>query len=596
MPVPEDVVVQRVEGAAVSEANLTGLTKVGVIGRSLGKATSASGSITRGAGDTDAFPTDYDEARSCQRAVYGSGSILDTFYPGIHFLIKEGDTIITPTNFGDSSDPSALVLDWSSAPPLVAPSITSAVVTAGAGAGAPGDYYYAITAIDHNSVETSLGPVRKVTVTGLNSEAVLGWPPVDYSAGYKVYRGVAADNLGFIASIASKQTVSYADPFGDVPGAAAPAANSTQAKPLTGEDYLLYYYYSLYTYNTPTVYTSYAQVVEDHGTGSELANVARVCMSADENNAPVLVACVPETTAWAAYQYALQRMEAADCQVVGALYVGANYATVRNAIYAHCESMSDELSGQKERYAAFGYPYSVGVSLYDAINMAVALQAKATRGKRGFIVVPDGLEARVATWYNPDGSTTEDKQVLDPTGKDITSTVFALAAMSRYAGLRDVAEPLTEKDVSGFTFPGRKFTPAEIKMGRDAGLMMVENIVGTAVVSRFVNTSILPLSLEDGEGNICFPEDWIRNDLRRRLRKYRGMKMLGAVMRAAKRTVISALEFYVISSIIAAFDEGTVSVTQDVTVRDRLKGYFKYMPIYPINQIRAFYDFYFVAL
>ena len=451
--------------------------------------------------------------------------------------------------------------------------------------------------VDNNSHESTVGPEQKVRITEA-SDITINWKRIEHSSGYKVYRRHNGTK-GLIASVTSSTTTYYTD-TGDTEGVIPPTENNTRVEPIYSSTCTLNYKYGEITYDKAVEYASYTQVKDDHDIGSELTNIARLVLEPSFNNAPLMTTIVPKDNTYNAYLDCLTTLETADIQLVVMLYAGTNgigssdlNSLIDNwkPVYDHCASLSDPVNGQKERYAIFSLPYADGRIRDDYKTFVDSFTGTATKGKRGILVCPDGLQVQVSSWLGVDGLATTNYTHTDPEGKDITPLIYGLCAVARYAGLRDLAEPGTEKDIIGFNLPRNQFTDTEIKDLREYGIMATENCNRTYIISRFVNMSLAMLSIEDGELSIAFPEDYMRMDLRRRLRKFRGKKMVGPVLRAAKRVIENALDWYVSSSLIASYDSGSVSVEQHETEKTILKGFFKYTPIYPINYVIVEYDF-----
>lgn len=614
-----DIVVKRIAGANVQEANLLGVASIAVVGRSLGKPTSDVAIGARAAGDLDNFVTDFiatpfkDKLRSIGTIVSPDASYEgEVYYPNIQFVVKSNLSgsylLVDSKNLGENEHPANLELDWSVAPALVAPAIVQTSVVLQnhtSGFVTSGTYFYAVAAVDHSAVISTPGPRQQVdvpTATGGKSyKVLLTWKMAQFSTGYKVYRGTQSDgsDLALIGTISSKTSVSLSD--NNLTASTAPVAtNLTKQKPANLAVLWASYVYGLLEVNTIKTYTSYEQVLNDHGLGSELANVGKLILHPSYNNAPVMVTVVPQSEDQAGYISALQVLESAEVQFVCVLYQGASGVTAwvanQTSVYQHCASLSDEEAGQKERYAILALPWVAGRSVYDAKEAAEAYQNTATKGKRGHLVYPDGGRAQVLLWDNVDGTTESYYEKTDPDGYSLTELYFAVAALARYTGLRDTAEPPTEKDVIGFYLPETPGTTTEINLLRNASVFTIENRGGISVISRGINMSLSSLSLEDGEVNIAVTEDYMKGDLRRVMRKYRGRKMIGAIMRAAKRTLDQRLAQFVSNELIAYYDPSSITVVQDPIQKDKLHGFFKYMPIYPVNNVEVEYDFTFVVL
>jgi hypothetical protein len=613
-----NIVVKRVSGANTNEPFLIKPLKIGVIAQSRGKNTADSIDMTRASwttvgANTDALPTSSGivHVRSVERAVNNATNHTDeTFYAGIHFTVKDAassGTILNARNLGDVEDAEDIYISWDEAPALIPPSCISATV-ASTGAGLTGTtYYYKVSVVDQMDNESNPGPEYQVSVgAGVSNKmyVTLRWKRVQYSTGYYVYRKESGGTWRNLGLVSGKDTTVLIDHALDTvaAGSAAKTTNATKAVPASGATaYTLYYTYGDITTDTAKEFTTVDQVEGEHGTGSEMANIARLYMDESYNNAPVLVTVVPSGTDISAYQTAAQVFESYHVNFIVGLFAGTTdidtYKTNVKPLYDMCASLSDPETGQKECFGIFGLPGNENrTDNTDVTSFLEGFQATATSGKRGVLVVPDGHKIVIAQWQNPDETWETNYTLEDSESVDITPLVFAGAAFARYAGIQDLAEPLTEKDVAGFVFTGTPFSNGEVDDLTTDGAMVVRNDSGTAVVNRFINMSLPVLSLQDAEMSIAVPEDWMKDDLRRTLKKFRGQKMLGVTLSAAERSLRQKLEQYVNEGIMAWFDSSKVSTSQDTTQLDRLLGYFEYMPIYPVNSEQILYNFTVVVL
>ena len=611
MPVPSDVIVARTPFPNVQEVPLSGILKIGIVCKTRGAVTSAGLEITRSATDEDVMPTDMlNPVRSINYAQSNeTGFTQEKFYPNKHFLVKyDGTTVEHPELLGDNSDPTKITLDWSIAPALQPPPIVSATIstyTGAAGFTSTDPFKYAIIVLDHNGDTTTLGPLVTVVPTGATALAkkqiTLTWRAVEYAASYDVYREATTGSgvLLKLASIASPATVTYVDDNTTTPTGAAPATNTSHAEPGEADKYQLYYSYAVFEYNIPHTYTTVEQVIAAHGIGSEAHNLARGMLLKEYNNAPALVIVAVEDTSETAYIAGLIALGGTDVQFVGCMYggIGSAYTDFAKYVYQHAASNSDSEDGQKERFAILAQPVKAGVSMYTIQDTIAALQATATKGKHGVFIMPDGVVVTIDSWVKEDGTVETAKTVTDAASNDISSQVAAFFTLARYTGIRDSAEPLTEKDVLGFSFVNPPMSSTELQFARDWGALVVENRNGVAVVSRGCTMAWPVLSLEDGDLSVVVTElcDLVP-DIRRRIRKFRGTKMLGQNLRAIERAIRTALAQKKLDGKIAAYDEGSIYARQDSTQRNRVLGGFLYMPVYGIDQIKVLFDYIFVVL
>ena len=609
-----DIIVRRVPGASVQEAFLTSPLTIAVVGRSRGTKTATTVDSTRGLSPTyiDSFPSHYDDGVTSITKIRSVGTITtpdvsghtdETFYAGIHFVMQDvSGNILDSTNLGDKELPTDVYINWGYAPVLTPPVILSLAegVAAGGEPGltASGTYLYKVAVVDRRGIESPPGPSSTYTIVTTGGSIVVIWNKVEYADGYVVYRTLSGTTK--YQSISGKRTITLTDDDDTewivLPVGKPETVNITKAIPNYSDAYQINFSYGAITYNTFRTFYSYDEVVTAHGIGSELSNLARIYMQASFNGAPVFATVVPKGTTLADYQAAAEVFKANHVQFIVPMFAGSavpvTFASNLKPFYDLAAALSDPETYQLECYVVSSLPWVIGQQDSDVATILTALQATGSHGKRGFLGVPEGLQVVAQSWVDTDGSYASNYTITDPSGIDITSIAMAGAALAKYCGMRDLAEPLTEKDVSGFIFLGNKWTKDQRDNLTDDGTMVLRNKSGTAVCDRFVNMSLGSLgTLEDGEGNICIPEDWIKGDLREAFLKYRGKKMLTPILRAAKRTLFQKLDQYIDAGTIFSYDPDSVVVTQDSGQLDRIRGYFEYTPVYPINKAYIEYNF-----
>lgn len=609
MPVPSDIVAQRDPAAPVQEILSSGIFTIGITCTSRGTNTLDDVSITRTSGSNiDTFPAEtLTPIRSVVRVVAEDLSYAgEEYYPDIHFRIVDATSgeAYNPTNLGSHDDPADLEIDWSIAPKLLPPAITAYTIQDHTGAGgfiAETAQYYGVTVIDHNGTESTLGPLSRIVPTGAAvgdpKDIQIIWKAVSGASGYRLYRGLTDDPTAArrFHVIADGDTISYTDE-NTATTVAAPTTNDTMFRPAYNDTYTLYYNYADFSnlYDKPTTYYTIQDVVADHGVGSVAANLAKLVLSPMYANAPAIAISAVRSDNIAGHMAALTAFEGYDVQFVACLYGGEDdgyWSDIGKNVYAHCESLSDPVHGQMERFAILAAPYVATQSMATEHTLLQALQNTGSKGKFGFLVCPDNFEVTIDQWTDIDGEVQLDYILEDAYENDLNPQVFSICTVARYCGFRDPAEPLTEKDIRGFTFQKPPLPPVAIeKLRDDWGALFVENRFETAVVSRSINAGLPVLSLEDGEMSIACTENlYIIPDLRRRVRKYRGKKMLQKWVTAIKTTVFNALTQYKSIGIIVDFTG--VTAWQDPAELDKVRVSFSYMPVYPINRIWIFFTY-----
>lgn len=608
-----DIVVKRAEKAGGTPTAVLPDFKLAVIGRSLGAATSGTAKLSiTGAGDSeDTMEPITDYSHEYGEYINSLENITDEdgeqYMAGIQFSLTDTDsTDIDPKRIRGANDarllPEQIILDWSTTPKIIPPAIEDVKISyTGDPTGSKLITWYCITVVDKNDNESSKGGLEKVSHyasddAGISAiSIILSWSKKSFASGYKIYRTEedfgntepGNSDLKLLGEINDENETSFEDDYTEVLGVNPPTDNTTRSIPKDTTSITISYHYADMSYNTPVEYYSWEEVKEAHGVGSELTNVARLFMSSSFNNLASLTTIVPGGTSLADYNSALDRLATENVHFILMLYAGSivdtqlliNWAE----LYAHCLNCSDPETGQKERRAVIALPNDSDAKVL--LALLAGFQAKDDDGKSAYLIVPDNFGVEIDSWIGEDSEYSYHYTHNDPASVDITPLILAGACVARYLSMGDLAEPLTEKSVTGFTFTKSRFSLTQIQSYSDKGAFVVKNSYGTPVVYRSVNMSLYETTLEDGEMNICTVEDFLKQDLRLRLSAYRGKKMTPIFLSRVERAMKLALDYYVNIGIINTYDPSSVSATQDTTEKDRLNGEFKYMPMYPINQI-----------
>lgn len=589
------IVVRKSDQSAATPAAVTPDAKLVILCRSRGALTDSTASITRDGTSGDpllsSMNTPLREIVSAVKSIVyaGYGTDTHTWYPNVHFLVKQNTTVLDPSNIiGENiSDLTTVSLDWSIAPLIKTPGSLSYTLDT-EGSVSAGTYYYKVSAVNLNDEESIASSTLTVVVSSDNSKVKISWSACQYVKGYKVYKSTDGTTWKLLATLSYGMGYTYYTDDGTVTGTTATPPSSSSAKevPAGGSTYTLNYRYGDVTYDTPTEYTSVADVVADHGVGSDAANIAEICLSRSLNGASAITIVVPSSYDYAGFKAALDSLEGTE----GPLLIVPIYynLTFFDALNSHCESKSDPVTGQMERrgvVAALG-----GTSLGEVTTLATRWASSSENGNRMMWIYPEGGEVRVSSWQGYDGEYNTDYTVEDPSGNDITPSVLAAACIARYLSLGDLTMPLTEKDVKGFSFAGVSESPYLIKQAvENYGVVVVANRSGTPVVERSIFTGLPVTSLEEAEMNIVVWEDWMKKDMRTLLREFRGKKMIGSVLSRVKRKVKSKLGQYKANNWIVDFEENSIVVGNSTTYPDKVSVTFTYGPVYPINYVDAVY-------
>jgi len=609
-----DIIVKRAENAGGTPTATLPNFKLAVIGRSLGADTAGTAKLSiTGAGDSQdsmADITDYSHeyGEYIDSLEYITDEDGERYIAGIQFSLTDEDgTKIVPTRIRGASNkrllPEEVILDWSTTPKIIPPAIEDVVVSyTGTPTGSKVITWYCITVLDKNGTESSKGGLKKVShyahddagITAIS--IILSWSKKNFVSGYKLYRTIedfgntepVNTDLKLIATgDLDENTTSYDDDCELIDIDNPPDTNETKSIPKNTTTIVISYCYADVSYNTPVEYYSWEEVKKAHGIGSELTNVARLFMSSSFNNLASLTTIVPGGTSLADYNSALDRLATENVHFILMLYAGTTVASRLlvnwSELYDHCLNCSDPETGQKERRAVLAHPNNSNAS--ELLALLTGFQAKSDDGKSAYLGLVDNFGIEIDSWIGEDGEYSYHYTHNDPEGIDITPLVLEGAAVAKYLSLGDLAEPLTEKSIAGFSFTKSRFPLTQIQTYSNKGAFVIKNSAGIPVVYRSINMSLYETTLEDGEMNICTVEDFLKQDLRARLANYRGLKMTTTLLDRVERSLKLALDYYVNIGLIKTYDTGSVKASQDETEKDRINGEFKYMPMYPVNQI-----------
>jgi hypothetical protein len=618
-----DIIVRRVVGARAVPAPV-GIPVIipAVICRTLGKKTQEVESITRTPPGTDYVWIDrlkedtklpLNEINDIEYVyTYTEGdktySFKYVFKRGIHFRfvkLKDQDTPeveeylpfenLHITDLKEGETRIRYGIDWSQAPLLPPVEFEAEPTQNGTGTKfSSGDYEIRVFAVSLQAPTSGSGglylvgqSITKLLTLSEDAYIRVSWKRVDYVKGYIIeIKRVGGSTYRFFVN------PHVTDRIFIVELTAITYISGGKQVPESNKDYTLNYKYLVRLVNQPVLYSAIEQVREDHGLGSEAYNIARYFLSTELGNAPFLVIVGVEEDSLAGYLNALKTLESVNCHLIFATYYGTDVLDLWDAMYQHCLALSDPVTGQRERYAVFALKN--GIQWYDN-ELKTTLQhfrAMEGKGKRAFLVVFDGGEITLNTWIEQDGSITKDKKVLTQSFDDITSLFGAMLVFARYCSFRDPASSLTEKSIPGLTFQKNSWGDDVYLYLRDLGAFVVRNDLGSAVVDLDINMSYGLLGLNDSQLPITMTEDWMKQDLRSKLKVFRGKKNIELRLASVINYIKLILDSYVSAGLITSYDEGSIKV--EILSTGQLKGYFKYTPVIIINQILFEYDFEFI--
>jgi len=618
-----DIIVKKSDQAGGTPSAIEPDMKLAVIGRSLGSSVEGTANFNHASGaggGSDDLSNITSPSHELGEYVNSIESVLDSdseeYRAGINFKIKEtsSDEEVNKDLIRDSDGNrltiEELTLDWTITPALEGPYLNKTVsytAVSGAGAVDPSKVvWYAMTVLDKNGRESTIGALCQVAIQDPDDvdltevKVLLTYSKPKYVSGYRLYRteisyyetnGLVTPSrtdLKLLATITDVNQTSYEDTFGVVLTATnPPATNTSFAEPDDADACSVVYDYLDVITNTPTEYYSWQAVESAHGVGSELANVARLYMGAEFNGLDSIITVVPDGDSEGDYISALTSLETENVNFILMLYLGSetvsSIVTVLGKLYNHCQTLSDPVTGQMERKALMALPNDKNVSDYN--TLIAAMQAKDDHGKSCYVILPDGLAVAIDSWKDENGEYQTDYTHDDSAGVDITPLILAGGLVAKYLSLNDLAMPMTEKSVAGFSFSNTRMSFSQVKDLSDDGFCVVKNDSLVPVCYRSINASFPSLTVEDAEMNINTTEMYIKQDMRRRLTALRGQKMTTAILMKAEDIIKSALDYYVLKNLIAIYDPSSVVASQNETTTTRLDAYFEYKPMYPVNQI-----------
>ncbi len=360
-----------------------------------------------------------------------------------------------------------------------------------------------------------------------------------------------------------------------------------------GGDYELGYQYADKTsvQNIPKEYFTLEEVIADHGIGSEAANIARLVLDKSYVGARSITLVSPATNTVSGYITALNSLDGVDVQLIAATMYDR---TLFEAMYNHCESLSDPVVGQQERRAIWSHKNNLTwTQIKSEFTSGIVAWAKqtASKGTRAYYGVVDGGYNKIAIWTNPDGTTNLNVTVTDGLGNDISPIIATILAFAKYLTMPDIATPLLEKVVPGVVLTKSGWSLSILQMLEDLGALVIQNRNSAPVVDSSTNIGYPDQPIEDTEMTIVTVEDWLKKDLRVAFRQFRGQKFSQRIVNAATMRLMSKLTNYTLMVIIQSFDAGSVKVYQDPDDPTLLRAFFKYTPVYPIKKVLCEFDY-----
>lgn len=499
-----------------------------------------------------------------------SGGPAD-YYPGTQFNLV-GDTV-----------------DWSPAALLDAPVLdTPVVTTGGAGTWTPATYYAVITATNGNGETTESAEVSFV-VANADDEVTLRWGRVPNATGYQVFVSPTSATYAntLHTTIASGDTTELVLTVETVGAGSPPVANDADDEPTatTGVFYVSYEYADVDTLDeTPKRYTSLADVFNDHGIGSQVAQMAELAMSTQSgrgNGAPAVWIAGVSADQTQKYLDALTNFQEVKGEVL-MLVMDKRNTTLDQALRQHIIDMN-ALQARKERIAMFwtapgtaiGSTATAGTILYDAAQSGSFDM---------FQVVPDSGSA-TALLANTSGQYSE----TAAQGYHVAAIAVGMAA-----ALPDAAEPWTRKPVTGLVnMSAAEYTSSQLTQLRDGGVMVIDNVNGSWRILE--GTTTLRSGLEEEKfPNISLADKVVAHVWRSTIdpaeiavynrRSLIGRKISDALLDQVFDRTIQALDTCLQRGLIRSYDRNSITVAQGTGTPDpktQINTGFSYVAYFP---------------
>ncbi len=316
----------------------------------------------------------------------------------------------------------------------------------------------------------------------------------------------------------------------------------------------------------PLYYYNMQDIVNDCGDVTTVNTLPMGAEVAFENGAQVVLACqlnpasITACATVGAIRLALTSLEAKACNIVTVM---TGDSSIFSYVKAHVDKMSTT-NNRSERTSILGLDDSPSISTIEGYATALA-------DKRVMLVYP-----------------TTAKRIIAGTEESIGSYLLAAAL----AGIRcnpsyDVAEPLTKKQVIGFTEITDNLIRSQKNDLASHGVCIVESQSGVARVRHALTTDMT--TVQNQEFSITELTDYTGQVTREILEQmYVGAKILSETPLMIAATLRVILQNLIDRGIITAFTG--VSASQNGTDPRQIDVRFAFSPVYPLNWIFVEYS------
>ena len=506
-------------------------------------------------------------------------------------IIKVSNTNGGPADYSDGKQfqLTADQLDWSLTAQLIAPILETPVVDLAGTLGtwaATGVHFFVITAINGNG-ETLQSAEVSATVVATTDEVLLRWSRVPNATGYSIYESVTTGDYtgpnALLVAIADGAVTSFNALIEAAGAGVLPSSNDADDEPTVAGTYYVTYEYAEFAANEgkPIRYTSLADVFDDHGIGSQLAQVAELAMSTQTgrgNRTPAVWLAGVESDLAVSYQNALTNFEA----VLGEVLILT--MDKRDAILdVNFRDHIIKMNGVEERRERVGVMWSAPGTGIGATGTPGTLLADANDSQSFDMlhVAPDSGSATVL--------------IADTAGVYAETQAqgwhIAAAVMGMAGALPDAAEPFTRKPITALVaMQATEYTDSQLKQLRSGGVIVVDNVNGAWRILEGTTTLRSGLQ-EEKYPNISLADKVVAQLWRNQIdpgqnnvftrRSLIGRKITDSLLEMVFVRTVEALDVSLQRGLISSYDRNSIVVQQNGVTKTQIDVAFSYVAFFP---------------
>lgn len=289
---------------------------------------------------------------------------------------------------------------------------------------------------------------------------------------------------------------------------------------------------------------------------------------------------------------ALEILERENCQIIVPL-PEQNRSGILRAVINHCNTMSS-ITIQKERLVFFGAQAGVTAAALIGTEEVAVEDIGILEGIQGDDA-SEVLDANIEDLVNYKLSDNYDEKRLlyfypdqiirnvSGTNTNINGYFIATAAAGWFSGTQNLAIPLTNKVLTGFSIDrSKKHRPITLNLLGSVGVSVLQPVIGGGLVLSGRTTSQSGF-IEDEEPSIIFIRDRVKQILRDSVKAFIGGVANENTMGVISSRVNSIMSSLVSKGLISSY--GNIKVERDKIVLTQFNIYARYSPNYPLNFI-----------